>query len=280
MFGDFPGAPLPHTLYPSALADRLAGVDLDTKEDDIQATFNSRFGTTNCAFPGGWYYGFDGAASADDSDLLTVILHELGHGLGFITFIDVETGMRMSADGIFMDDAFMPFLVDDRTGKTFTEMSDAERLSAITATGDLKWDGSQVVAASGRLTSGADSSGRVEMYAPPDVQVGASVSHWSDVLFPNELMEPFFTQPIHSVGLAAEALADIGWNAPGLPVCPGDCNDDGQVMIEELVSAVQVALGEIPLSLCPAADASDSLVVEVNELVGAVNSSLNGCATR
>ena len=44
---DFPNAPLPGTWYPSALANRLAGSDLDAGED-ITARFNSSIGTTGC----------------------------------------------------------------------------------------------------------------------------------------------------------------------------------------------------------------------------------------
>lgn len=273
VFSDFAGAPAPNTFYPSALADRLAGMDLAPDEDDISAEFNSTFGTT-CAFPAGWYYGLDGKPPGNDSDFVTVVLHELGHGMGFLTFVDLTTGAKM--DGL--DDAFMQFLVDDRTGKTFPEMTNPERKSAITATGHLKWNGDQVVAASGRLTTGADASGRVQMYAPSPAQDGSSVSHWSDVLFPNELMEPFFTEPIHDVGLAAEALADMGWNAPHSTVgCTGDCNGDGQVSIDELITAINIALGNAPLSSCASVDANGNGAVEVNELVSAVNSALQGC---
>jgi hypothetical protein len=273
VFSDFAGAPAPNTFYPSALADRLAGADLAPDEDDISAEFNSTFGTT-CPFPAGFYYGLDGLPPGSDSDFVTVVLHELGHGMGFLTFVDLTTGAKM--DGL--DDAFMPFLVDDRTGKTFIEMSNAERKSAIVATGHLKWNGDQVVAASGRLTTGADASGRVQMYAPLPAQEGSSVSHWSDVLFPNELMEPFFTNPIHDVGLAAEALADMGWNAPHTTVaCTADCNGDGQVSIDELITAINIALGNAPLSACVSIDANGNGTVEVNELVSGVNNALQGC---
>src|SRR6185369_4660884 len=206
-FYGFTGAPQPDVLYPSPLADRLAGIDLDPDNDDIQAQFNSAFGTT-CPFPAGWYYGIDGQPPGGDSDFVTVVLHELGHGFGFLSFVDVTTGTRE----LDLNDPFSAQLVDDRSGQLFPDMTDAERLSAITATGDLKWDGPDVVGASGTLTSGVDTDGRVEMYAPADPLVGSSVSHWSDAVFPNELMEPYFTNPIHSTGLAMPALQDIGWN--------------------------------------------------------------------
>jgi len=269
---DFVGAPQPNTFYAAALADRLAGMDLDPDEDDIEAQFNSSFGTT-CSFPAGWYYGLDGNPPGDDSDLVTVVLHELGHGFGFLTVVDVVSGSLLSGS----NDAFMQFLIDDRTGKLFPAMTNAERRSASEATGHLKWTGPLVTAASGRLSFGADANGRVEMYAPPDVEEGSSVSHWSDELFPDELMEPYFTHAIHDVGLAAEALADMGWNAPGV-TCQADCNGDGTVSIAELITAVRIALGDLPLSSCAAVDIDGSGAVAVNELVGAVSNALDGCS--
>jgi hypothetical protein len=240
VFRDFAGAPLPNTLYSSALADRLAGMDLAPGEADIEAQFNSVFGEPACTFPAGWYYGLDGAPSGDDSDMVTVVLHELGHGMGFLTFIDVTTGERM--DG--RNDAFMQFLVDDRSGKAFTQMSDAERLSATTATGDLKWDGNQVVAASTRLTTGADASGRRDVCAARRRSGPRSLERRA---VPQRAVEPYFTQPIHASASLATRWLHRG-NAPGSVSCPGDCDGDGHVTIAELIEAVRIALGEDPVS--------------------------------
>ena len=272
VFAAFAGAPDPDTFYPSALADRLAGMDLATDEDDIEAQFNSSFGTT-CAFPAGWYYGLDGNRVGEDSDLVTVVLHELGHGMGFLTFVDIHSGARLYNT----NDAFMKFLVDDRTGKTFPEMTDAERQSAIVATGHLKWNGAQVEAASGGLTTGADASGRVEIYAPNPPEDGSSTSHWSDDLFPNELMEPIFVEPIHVVGLAAPALMEMGWGAEVTAPCPGDCNGDRAVAINELVTCVGIVLGTVAADACAACDADGNGTVAVNDLVASVGRALNGC---
>lgn len=272
VFSDFAGAPRPSTFYPSALADVLAGSDLAPDEDDIEATFNSSFGTT-CPFPAGWYYGLDGNASNDDSDFVTVVLHELGHGLGFITFVDVDTGQRYQGQ----DDVFMTFLLDARSGKTFDTMTAAQRRSAIEATGSLVWNGPLVRAASGVLTKGADGLGRVQMYAPPLAEVGSSASHWSDVLSPLEIMEPFFETSLHEVGLAAPALADMGWTLAPEAVCAGDCNAGGAVTIDELTTAVRIALGDAGGGLCAPVDLNLDGAVSVDELVAAVSSALNGC---
>jgi hypothetical protein len=274
---NFAGAPLPDTWYPAALADSFTGLDMDPADDDIEAQFSSVFGTT-CAFPAGWYYGLDGAPPGEDSDLLTVVLHELGHGLGFISLVDIHDGSRLADDfGVEHDDVFMSFLVDDRSGKSFSDMSNGERRSAIVATEHLKWEGAEVVGASDRLLAGTDESGRVEMYAPSDPLDGSSLSHWSDDVYPNELMEPFLNEPVHDLGLAVELLLDLGWTAPALPECRADCDDSGSVTINELVSSVNIALGTIALASCPAADADDSGTVGVNELIAAVVSALDGC---
>lgn len=273
VFFDFAGAPDAGTYYPSALADALAGVDMAPDEDDIAATFNSAFGTT-CPFPAGWYYGLDGQPPGDDSDFVTVVLHELGHGFGFLTFVDVDTGQRYRNH----DDVFMRFLLDARTGLTFDAMTDAQRRAATEATGSLVWNGANVTAASGGLSGGVDVQGRVEMYAPPFAQAGSSLSHWSDAVAPFELMMPFLEAPLHDVGLAAPALADLGWQLAGTGTCAGDCDGDGVVAINELVGAVRVALGEASADACAAADGNGDGSVSIDELVRAVSRALGSCA--
>jgi len=61
------------------------------------------------------------------------------------------------------------------------------------------------------------------------------------------------------------------------PACTGDCNGNGVVTVDELVQSVNIALGNTPLSQCPAADRNGDGAVSVDELVGAVNRALNGC---
>ncbi len=203
---DFTGAPVANTWFPAALANSLAGQDLDPSGDDIGATFNSSFGTT-CAFPGGWYYGLDRNPPAAQFDFVSVLLHEIGHGVGFQTLVDLSTGAKLSG----RNDTFMLNLEDHATGKLYPDMTNAERVAASTAIGDLHWVGPHVVAAGGFLTVGRDPSGHVEMYAPFSQEPGSSVSHFSTALSPDELMEPFYTGPNHNLELTLELLTDIGW---------------------------------------------------------------------
>ncbi len=63
---------------------------------------------------------------------------------------------------------------------------------------------------------------------------------------------------------------------PGGP-CVGDCNGDGVVMINELITGVNIVLGITPVSACPAFDPDGGGTVTIADLVTAVNNALNGC---
>src|SRR5207344_2521982 len=87
---DFAGADFPGTWYGQALANKLAGLDLSGANPDINATFNLNI-DAGCFGPGlVWYYGVDGLEGTN-IELLPVLLHELGHGLGFQTFTNGST---------------------------------------------------------------------------------------------------------------------------------------------------------------------------------------------
>jgi len=214
---DFPGAPESWTWYPQALANSLTGQDQAAEYEDVTAVFNSSIGTT-CPFPSLWYYGLDGNAPAGTVDFVTVVLHELAHGLGFMTFVGSRSGEKL----LGFDDAFMRNLKDHSTGISYPLMSDLEREAANKSGEDLHWTGPNVVDAGGSLSDGRHPSGHVEMYAPNPVKVGSSLSHFSNALTPNELMEPFVTSANHAPGLAAPLFEDMGWELNPVPGIRGN----------------------------------------------------------
>jgi hypothetical protein len=234
---EFPGALVPWTWYPQALANALAGVDLGPEQEDAIAVFNSSFGTT-CPFPNRWYYGLDGDSPADAVDFVSVVLHELTHGLGFLTLVDLATGEKFFGH----DDAFMRHLEDHNTGLLFPSMTDGERAAASRNSGNLHWIGANVVAAGEFLRDGRHRSGHVEMYAPNPPQTGSSLSHFSNALAPNELMEPFFTGTIHTPGLAASLFEDIGWELNPFPSIRGNGVSTLLNMAEATVLSLTVSL--------------------------------------
>ncbi len=61
--------------------------------------------------------------------------------------------------------------------------------------------------------------------------------------------------------------------------CVGDCNDDDEVTVNELIQMVNIALGNATVATCRVGDANGDGEITVNEIVAGVNNALNGCAS-
>jgi hypothetical protein len=66
-------------------------------------------------------------------------------------------------------------------------------------------------------------------------------------------------------------------HSPGQDGCTGDCNQDGSVTIDEILTGVSIALGSLPANDCPEFDADHSGVVTIDEILSAVTAALSGC---
>jgi hypothetical protein len=58
--------------------------------------------------------------------------------------------------------------------------------------------------------------------------------------------------------------------------CPCDCDEDGAVTVDELLTVTNIALGIQSLAACPSADTGDGDVT-VEEIVDCVGAALSGC---
>jgi hypothetical protein len=181
IFSDFPNAPKANTWYPGALAAKLANADQsDPANPHIVARFNSRLGLFPDCLPGSAFYlGLDNNFGAG-IDLVTVLLHELGHGLGFQTFTDDETGAAI----LDVPSIWDHFLIDNRNNKLWVNMTPAERVaSAISGTG-LSWNGPRVTAAVPQVlaampnlgVSGTAAGGAAGNYAVGEASFGPQLS--------------------------------------------------------------------------------------------------------
>jgi hypothetical protein len=132
---NFANAPFADTWYQQALANSLAGVDLNAAPD-MNCTFNVSIGSPTC-LPQGWYLGVDGNEGTA-IELLPVVLHELGHGLGFATIS--LAGVQMGTPpGPHVYDRF---LYDNTQGMHWNEMaSDAQRGASANNCQNVVWDG-------------------------------------------------------------------------------------------------------------------------------------------
>ena len=136
---NFTGAILPNYWYYQALANRLSGSDNSALED-INATFNSNI-DAGCFGPGNtWYYGYDGLEPPTGIELLPVVLHEMGHGLGFSTQTSGTSGNYLNGPPA-LPTIFDRFLYDDTNGLHWDQMIPAQRVASAINSGHLTWDG-------------------------------------------------------------------------------------------------------------------------------------------
>ena len=218
-----PGIPA-NTLIPVALFEKLQGVCRSPcTAAEIQAEFNGAIGTT-CP-ESAWYYGLDSDTWDHDAlaaDLVSVVMHELAHGLGFLPSVDLSSGKKF--DGL--DDMFTNNLKDNASGKLWRDMTNAERQMSATNTNNVVWIGANTTAGTTVLTGGKDGGGHAELYAPASLNKDSSISHWNqqyscsacDTLLPKDMMAPSYSGPTHYTVVTHLALQDIGWGAvePGL----------------------------------------------------------------
>jgi hypothetical protein len=132
-------APHANALYPAALANALAGFDLQPDYEDITITLNEG-ADHGCEAPwSGWWYGTDAGTPPPSSriPMFVVMLHEFGHGLGFGPLYNVATGASPSSG----QPIWGWYLYDVSAGKLWKDMTDAERAASVKNDPNLVWSG-------------------------------------------------------------------------------------------------------------------------------------------
>jgi Putative Ig domain len=59
--------------------------------------------------------------------------------------------------------------------------------------------------------------------------------------------------------------------------CSGDCDGNGEVTVNELITGVNIALGSAGVDACPSFDRDSNGVITIDEILAAVNALLLGC---
>ncbi|MDX2151162.1 MAG: PA domain-containing protein [Bryobacteraceae bacterium] len=135
---------VPNTWYPAALAEKLTRVDVVIDPNDpfeIFTLFNSRLGQPGCLQNSGWYYGLDNNEPLNRIDLLAVVLHEFGHGLGFTANpTSAGNGARFGGRPSIWEYQ----MLDVTTNKRWIDMTNAERAASARNNLNLVWTGKSV----------------------------------------------------------------------------------------------------------------------------------------
>jgi hypothetical protein len=141
-FRNFPEATFQNTWYPSALRNKLVGSEATAGAAQLQINFNVNLGTPGCLPNSPWYLGIDNILPAGAINLVVVLLHEFGHGLGFtVGPTNGQTGARSSSSPSIWE----RFMRDNQTNLTWFEMAtNSQRAATSTGLNRLVWDGPNV----------------------------------------------------------------------------------------------------------------------------------------
>lgn len=200
--------------YASALADSIAGEDIEPTIPEISIRINS----ANAAM---LYLGTDGNCPRNKYDLVSMILHEMGHGLGFLSNADY-------------DDLYGYGSIQQPTPfDAYAELPDGRRLMDLDSpsielgkalTEPLVWSGANAIRANNGI--------KPLLYTPAKYEGGSSVSHLDEVTFANSardaVMSPNlkFGEVFHLPGplliamfddLLSKPPAGIPYGIPGVP---------------------------------------------------------------
>ena len=218
---DFISALYSGTWYPSCLANALEGTELNPGENDIDVFMNSA---------SNYYFGTDGNPGFNQYDFVSVILHEIAHGLGIVSLSKVNNnegsfGTLVASDFAPLSTSF-PFpdleglpsvwdkMIINNFGETISDTmffpNNSVDLNAEFESNNLFFNGA--------IATAVNSGSYPKVFAPNTYDPGSSLSHIDENSFPsssgNAMMTPFISngEVNHYPGpLLVALLQDIGW---------------------------------------------------------------------
>lgn len=196
----------------SAMSGRVLREEIDDVDYDVRINMN-------CGFEN-WYFGTDANPFENTIDFTTVVLHEIGHGIGFFGSMSVPEGSATGEWGA--GSSTLPFIYDRFTAdgndafllnEAVYPNPSAQLFDALTGRrGGVFFDG---VSAMASLEDTPVS--KAKLYTPEEFKQGSSYSHLDQETFtmtPNALMRPRIDRAlaIHSPGpLFCGILNDMEW---------------------------------------------------------------------
>lgn len=225
-FVNFPGAPLADTDYPLPLANQLGNTDLNGSDPEMQCRFN--------ASRTDWHTSVDGIVPADQFDLVTVALHEIGHGLGFegsLTWDDgddseIECNNTLGVGCYAQIPAVYDRFVQTTRGKGILTFENNSTALGDALIGDaLVFEGVNAKVANNGIAP--------RLHAPTSWRMGSSYVHLREDTFQegdSRLMTPNTESgiAIHHPGVVALGmLKDMGWEIYDLSRAYVDAGNSG-----------------------------------------------------
>lgn len=193
--GMFYGGGLPtDSLYPAPLANTLLGLDANgASRPEIKVVLNSQLLSSNR-----WYLNTTGTPSGSQIDLYSVVLHEVGHGLGFL-------GSAVIPDGGSTPSLHSPpYVYDTVTEHNGSPVPEIANQAAALLSNDVNVHVSDGIS--------------YKLFAPNSWSQGSSFSHFDEDTYPagspGALMTPMLSSGETARVLDAPVLglmAKTGW---------------------------------------------------------------------
>ena len=210
-YKNFKDAPYMDRYYPVAVAEKIAKQELNGESRyDMVAQFSSKID---------WYLGTDMITPDDKYDLVSVVLHEIGHGLGFTGFFFADDDVGAYGSNITgWGDATSFDLLVGRGALTTQQLVDTLLFENV-STELLRALQSANLYANSPIAIKQNNGNKPRLYAPASFDEGSSIYHLNDNTYPNGNENSLMT---HAIGLAEAIhdpgpltrgiMDDIGWN--------------------------------------------------------------------
>jgi len=215
---NYADAPISDVWYASCLANAISSTDLNGDFADIEIYFSSL---------ANWYYGLDENPGPTQYDFVSTVLHEICHGLGFLSLSN-KSG-TVGSFGLIDASAFAPLtttfvwpaldtlpsvfdvFLENAVGNVLTSFPNpSAELGAEIISNQIFFNSPEIIFETGGT--------KPKIYAPGTFILGSSLSHWDEATYPvgndNEFMTPQAASghASHQPGiLTLTVLEEIGW---------------------------------------------------------------------
>jgi hypothetical protein len=231
-----------------ALADALSEEDQQPGGADFSMSLNSARND--------WHFG-EGDAPTEMIDFTTIVLHEIAHGLGYLSLTGVSSGVGQYGfdfeDGNGLVPSIYTTFLAQEEGETRTSLTDeSEYANPSEALGDALTSDDLVFDGINSITTANPNTGPVppKVYAPSRFNIGSSISHLDESTYPagstNALMTPI-AQAAETNRLPGPIvcgqLRDMAW-----PLGGGCQRYFADVFALQFAEATDAARGRVALS--------------------------------
>ena len=167
LHNSFKNIPDSELWYASALADAIAGEDIEPTIEEVSIRINSSNGPM-------LYLGTDGNCPSNKYDLVSMILHEMGHGLGFLSNADYD---ELYGYGSIQQPTPFDAYAQLPDGRRLMDLDSPSLELGKALTEPLVWSGANGI----RANNGV----KPLLYTPSPYEGGSSVSHLDENTFAN-----------------------------------------------------------------------------------------------